>query len=82
MIGIEGRVDKRREQTGGAPKQKQRQIWPQPLVWQKRQIPPQQVTMRPTPMKGVERTNVVIVRGSGQGMGVPPRRDPYTMEVD
>ena len=33
-------------------------------------------------MKGVERTNVVVVRRSGQGMGAPPRRDPYTMEVD
>jgi len=33
-------------------------------------------------MKGVERTNAVMVRGLGQGMGVPPRRDPYAMEVD
>jgi len=32
-------------------------------------------------MGGVERTNVVVVRGSGQGIGAP-RRDPYTMEVD
>jgi len=33
-------------------------------------------------MEGVERTNVVVVRGSGQGMGVSPRWDPYTIEVD
>ena len=37
-------------------------------------------------MEGVERTNVVVVRGSGQGagqsMGAPPRRDPFAMEVD
>ena len=26
--------------------------------------------------------NVVMVRGLGQGMGVPPRRDLYAMEVD
>jgi len=37
-------------------------------------------------MEGVERTNAVVVRGSGQGVeqsvGVPPRRDPFAMEVD
>jgi len=37
-------------------------------------------------MEGVERTNAVVVRGSGQGagqnMGAPPRRDPFAMEVD
>ena len=32
-------------------------------------------------MKGVERTNVVVIRGSEQGMGAP-RRNPYVMEVD
>ena len=32
-------------------------------------------------MEGVKRTNVVVVRGQRQRMGVP-RRDPYTMEVD
>ena len=37
---------------------------------------------RPAPIKGVERTNAVIVRGLGQMMGAPPRRDPYVMEVD
>ena len=42
--------------------------------------------MEPAPMEGIERTNAVVVRGSGAGagqnMGVPPRQDPYTMEVD
>jgi len=33
-------------------------------------------------MERIERTNVVVVRGVGQGAGVPPRRDPYAMEVD
>jgi len=51
-------------------------------VWQRRQMPPQQVTIRPAPMEGVERTNAVIVRGPEQGIGAPPRKDPYTMEVD
>jgi len=45
-------------------------------------MPSQQVTTGPAPMEGVERTNAVVVRGTGQGMGVPPRRDPYAMEVD
>jgi len=30
----------------------------------------------------VERTNAVMVRGPGQGIGAPSRRDPYVMEVD
>ena len=41
---------------------------------------PQQTTMGPAPMEGVERTNPVVVRG--QGVGVPPRWDPFAMEVD
>ena len=45
-------------------------------------MPPQQVTTGPTLMEGVERTNAVMVRGAGQGVGAPPRRDPYAMEVD
>jgi len=45
------------------------------------QLPPQQVTIGPAPMEGVERTNMVV-RGSGQGAKVPPRRDLYTMEID
>ena len=43
---------------------------------------PQQATMGPAPMEGVKRTNAVVVRGQGQGMGIPPRRDPFAMEVD
>ena len=45
---------------------------------------PQQATTGPAPMEGVERTNAVVVRGSGQGqsMGAPPRRNLFAMEVD
>ena len=43
---------------------------------------PQQATIGPAPMEGIERTNAVVVRDAGQGAGVPPRRDPYAMEVD
>ena len=43
---------------------------------------PQQVTTGPAPMEEIERTNTVIVRRSEQGARVPPRRDPYAMEVD
>ena len=45
---------------------------------------PQQATMGPAPMEGVERTNVVVVRGqgAGQGMGISLRWDSYVMEVD
>ena len=63
----------KKEQGGGAPKQEQRQIMPRPLVWQRRQWPPQQATTEPAPMEGVKRTNVVVVRGSGQGTGVSPK---------
>jgi len=40
--------------------------------------------MGPAPMEGVERTNAVVLRGqgTGQGAGVPPRQDPFAMEVD
>ena len=71
---------KKREIGGG--KQEQRQSLPRPLVWQRRQPLPQQATTGPAPMEGVERTNVVVVRGAGQRVGAPPRRDPYAMEVD
>ena len=67
---------------GGAPKLKQRQILLRPLVWQRRQTSPQQATTRLALMEGVERTNAVMVRGPGQGMGAPPKRDSYVMEVD
>ena len=47
---------------------------------------PQQATMGPAPIEGIERTNAVVVRGSGaetgQNVGSPQRRDPYAMEVD
>jgi len=81
----EERLREKKEMMGGAPKQEQRQNLPRPLVWQRRQMP-QQVTMGPAPMEGIERTNAVVVRGSGveagQNVGVPPRRDPYAMEID
>jgi len=45
----------------------------------------EEVTIGPVLMEGVERTNVVVMRGSGAGVGQniggPPRRDPYAMEV-
>ena len=80
----EERLRGKKEMIGGAPKQEQRQILSQPLVWQRRQPSPQQATTGPVPMEGVERTNAVVVRGqgAGQGMGVPLRWDPYAMEVD
>jgi len=43
---------------------------------------PQQVTIGPAPMEGIERTDAVVVRDAGQGVGVPPRRDPFAIEVD
>jgi len=49
-------------------------------VWQRRQTPPQQATIGPVPVEGVERTNAVVVRGLGQDIGAP-RRDPYAIEV-
>jgi len=42
----------------------------------------QQVTTRSAPMEEVERMNAVVVRGSGQEMRAPLRRDPYIIEVD
>ena len=41
---------------------------------------PQQATTGPAPMEGIERSNAGGVRG--QGGGIPPRRDPYAMEID
>ena len=41
---------------------------------------PQQATIGPAPMEGVERMNAVVVRG--QGAGVPPRQDPFAMDID
>jgi len=33
-------------------------------------------------MEGVERTNAVVIREQRQGVGIPPRQDPFAMEVD
>ena len=43
---------------------------------------PQQATTGPALMEGVEKTNTVVIRGQGQGVGIPPRRDLFAMEVD
>ena len=43
---------------------------------------PQQATTGPAPMEGVERTNAVVVRGQEPNVGIPPRRDPFAMEID
>ena len=72
----------KKETGGGASKQEQQQILPRPLVWQRRQMLPQQATTGPALMEGVERTNAVVVRGVEQGVGASPRRNPYAMEVD
>jgi len=72
----------RGRKEGGAPKQEQRQNLPRPLMWQRRQPLPQQATTGPAPMEGIERTNAVVVRGQGQGAGIPLRRDPFAMEID
>jgi len=74
----------RKKEGGGVQKQEQKTSLPRPLVWQRRQQLPQQVTMGPAPMEGVERTNAVVLRGqrTGQRAGVPPRWDPFAMEVD
>ena len=75
----------RKKEVGGGQKQ-EKQSLPQPLVWQRRQPLPQQATTGPVPIEGVKRTNVVVVRGSGSGIGqstgIPPRRDPFAMEVN
>jgi len=72
----------KKEGGEGAPKQEQRQNLPRPLVWQRRQPLPQQATMGPAPMEGIKRMNAMVVRGQGQGVEVPPRRDPFAMDVD
>ena len=47
-------------------------------------MPPQQATIGLALIERIERTNTVVVREQGveQGAGVPPRWDPYAMEVD
>ena len=69
-----------RKEVGGGVQKQERQSLPRPLVWQRRQPLPQQATIGPAPMEGVERTNAVVIRG--QGAGVPPRRDPFAMDID
>jgi len=61
----EERLRGKREGGGGAPKQEQRQNLLRPLRWQRRQPLPQQATTGSAPMEGIERTNVVVVRGAG-----------------
>ena len=73
---------KGRKETGGSIQKQERQNLPRPLVWQRRQLMPQQATMGPAPMEGVERMNAVVVRGQGQNAGISPRRDPFAMEID
>ena len=76
----EERLRGRKETTGGAPKQEQKLNMPRPLVWQRRQQPPQQATIGPVPMEGVERMNTAIVTPQ-QRVGFP-QRNPYVMDVD
>ena len=71
-----------KKEVGGGTQKQERQNLPRPLVWQRRQPLPQQATTGPAPMEGVERTNVVVVRGQGQGAGIPLRRDPFAMDID
>ena len=73
----ESRKEKERlrgkKETGGGGQKQEKQNLPRPLVWQRRQPLPQQVTTGPAPMEGVERMNAVVVRGQGQNAGIPPR---------
>jgi len=59
----EERLREKKEAAERASKQEQRQAMPQPLVWQRRQLPPQQATTEPALMEGVKRMNTVVVRG-------------------
>jgi len=81
----EERLRRKEGGGGGVPKQ-ERQNLPRSLVWQRRQPLPQQATMGPAPMESIERTNAVVVRGTGgggsQNAGVPQRRDPFAMDID
>ena len=43
---------------------------------------PQQATTGPALMEEIERTHTVVVRGQEQEAGVPPRRDPFAMDID
>ena len=74
----------RKKEVGGGGQKQERQSLPQPLVWQRRQLLPQQATTGPAPMEGVEKTNAVVLRGSGvkQSVGISPRQDPFAMAID
>ena len=82
----EERLRGKKKTAGGGIQKQERQSMPQPLVWQRRQLLPQQATMGPAPIEGIEKMNAVVVRGSearaGQNVGVPPRWDSYAMEVN
>ena len=76
----------RKKKVGGGGQKQERQSLPQPLVWQRRQPLSQQVTTGPASMEGIERTNIVVVRGSEVGVGqsteAPLRQDFYAMEIN
>ena len=74
----------RKKEVGGGGQKQERQSLPQPLVWQRRQLLPQQATTGPAPMEGVEKTNAVVLRESGvkQSVGISPRQDPFAMAID
>ena len=76
----------KKKEIGGGTQKQERQILPRPLAWQRRQPLSQQATTRPALMEGIERTNAVVLRGSGSGggqnAGGPPRRDPFAMDID
>ena len=72
----------RKKEVGGGVLKQERQSMPQPLVWQRRQPLPQQATMGPALMEGVERMNAVVLRRTGQNTRVPPRQDLFAMEID
>ena len=82
----EERLRGKNEMAGGGIQRQERQSMPRPLVWQRRQPLPQQATMGPALMEGIERTNAVVVRRSGAGarqnVEIPPRWSPYAIEVD
>ena len=81
----EERLKGKKKMAGGEIQKQKRQSMLQSLVWQRRQPFSQQVTMGSAPIEGIERTNVVVVRGLeveiGQNVGVSPRWDSYAMEV-
>ena len=65
----EERLRGKKKMAGGGIQKQERQSMPQPLVWQRRQLLPQQVTMGSAPIEGIEITNVVVVRGLGAEVG-------------